>query len=416
MCFPYSVRSSFCSGLWIVAVVLCGARVAHATEVVVKNDSLVDLGTGNVQAGFVAGESASAWLTSPCSGNIVAVQVLWRSVFGDTLPSLEDSISVFNAGTFPTPGAVMTNFGGAPAVLEGPVMTDGPLNEFRFLDENMVFPLRVPITTGQVFVVSFKFLNSTDIFSASVVTDTGCQSGKNSIFAVPGGWLSACAVGITGDFVIRAVVDCGAQPGACCTVGGGCSSMLQADCTAAGGAFNGEGVSCGSITCREACCFLPSGCSNLTVAQCNGATGFHQGPGTTCAGTICFPHGACCSPDGSCANDILDTDCTGAGGTYQGTGSLCANVSCPQPLGACCLQNGNCFDLLNEDCMPIPNSTWLGFGTDCTDANTNGQADDCEPPPPIPTVSQWGTAVLTLLLLAAGTVAYARTFERAPGR
>jgi hypothetical protein len=46
----------------------------------------------------------------------------------------------------------------------------------------------------------------------SVVTDNdGCQAGKNGIFAIPGGWFSSCVLGVSGDFVIRAVVDCEAE-------------------------------------------------------------------------------------------------------------------------------------------------------------------------------------------------------------
>jgi uncharacterized repeat protein (TIGR01451 family) len=46
-----------------------------------------------------------------------------------------------------------------------------------------------------------------------VVRDTdGCQAGRNAIFAelAPGTnvWFSACALGVQGDWVIRAVVDC----------------------------------------------------------------------------------------------------------------------------------------------------------------------------------------------------------------
>ena len=58
--------------------ILLGASVAMGNEVTVKNDSVVGGSQGNVQAGFVTNESAAAWLTSPCDGNIVAVQVLWR--------------------------------------------------------------------------------------------------------------------------------------------------------------------------------------------------------------------------------------------------------------------------------------------------------------------------------------------------
>jgi hypothetical protein len=40
----------------------------------------------------------------------------------------------------------------------------------------------------------------------------GCQAGKNVVYAIPGGWYSACALGVTGDWIVYAVyrqVNCG---------------------------------------------------------------------------------------------------------------------------------------------------------------------------------------------------------------
>jgi hypothetical protein len=263
-------------------------------------------------------------------------------------------------------------------------MTDGALNEYRFLDKNLTQPIMVPVTAGQVFVVSFKFFNDPPPQGPSVVTDTdGCQAGKNGIFAIPPGqWFSSCALGVSGDFVIRAVIDCPEPPGACCLVDGTCvPDQTEDDCDDAGGVFQGGGTNCGTITCPEpegACCFMPSGCLDFTLADCTTASGFWQGAGTTCATTVCFPSGACCLPDGSCDDDVADTDCEAAGGTFQGDGVLCSSVSCPQPSGACCLSNDNCLELSEADCAQIPNSSWAGGGTDCSDGDSSGTADACE--------------------------------------
>ncbi len=335
---PRTSRFSFChpaEALLLAAGILAaGLRPVRAVEVTVKNDSVTDLAGAAVQVGFVAGERGAAWLTAPCTGPIVAVQVLWRSASPTGGLSLEDSITIYNGGTFPVPGPPLV-------VIEGPVMTDGPINEFRFLDENMTNPLNVPVTSGQVFVVSFQFQNTPPGSGPSLVTDVdGCQGGKNGIFAIPPSiWFNACALGVSGDFVIRAVIDC---PG------------------------------------TQACCFLPSGCLNLNAVNCAAAGGFSQGSGTSCATTTCFPTGACCNPDGTCDDAVLDDDCTASGGTFQGDGVLCSGVSCPQPPGACCLSNGNCLELSDADCNVIPNSRWAGFGTDCIDADMNMLADDCE--------------------------------------
>ena len=36
-------------------------------------------GSGNIEAGFVAGESAAAWLTSPCAGNWGTCRPSWKA-------------------------------------------------------------------------------------------------------------------------------------------------------------------------------------------------------------------------------------------------------------------------------------------------------------------------------------------------
>src|SRR5215470_16180012 len=83
--------------------------VARASEVTVQNDTFVSGGPATIEAGFAANESAAVWLTSPCDGDIVAVQIGWLSLSGGTGQTEEDSISIFNGSTFPTPGAALIN-------------------------------------------------------------------------------------------------------------------------------------------------------------------------------------------------------------------------------------------------------------------------------------------------------------------
>jgi hypothetical protein len=195
--------------LFVIAVATgAAASTASAQEVVVQNDSLGAGEQGIIQAGFDPGESAAAWLTSPCDGDIVGVQVFWRSLTGTEPPSVEESITIFEAGSFPVPGTTL-------ATIEGPIMTDAVFNEFRFLDENQTIPLSVPVSNGQTYVVSFKFLNDPDeAVGPSVVNDAdGCQADRNAIDASGLGWFSACLLGVTGDWVIRAIVECSAGSG-----------------------------------------------------------------------------------------------------------------------------------------------------------------------------------------------------------
>jgi uncharacterized repeat protein (TIGR01451 family) len=183
---------------------------AHAVEVVVKNDSLTDFGNAVIVQGFNPSERAGAWLTSPCTGNLRAVQVFWRSPSGGTGQTIHNGIEIYRAATFPEPGMLAEQ-------IIGPVLTDGVLNEFRYLDDNMAIPLIVPVTANETVVVALNFTSVVTAASASVVRDTdGNQSGRNTIYAelTPGNfvWLNSSSLGVLGDWVIRAVVDCAAVP------------------------------------------------------------------------------------------------------------------------------------------------------------------------------------------------------------
>ena len=190
-----------------IVLILSFSLQINAAEVTVKNDSIADNSSGSIQVGFAAGEQAASWLKAPCDGDIVGVQFLWRSLTGGSPVSIEDRIQISEAGNFPEPGLLLDE-------IIGPVLTDGVFNEFRFKDENQVIPLIVPVTTGNEYVVSLSFANSPSDFGPSVVTDAdGCLAGKNGIFAIPPSvWFSSCILGVTGDFAIRAVVECEATP------------------------------------------------------------------------------------------------------------------------------------------------------------------------------------------------------------
>jgi hypothetical protein len=191
-----------------LAALLASSSPGEAAEVVESNDSTAAGIPSTVANLFVVGESTAAWLTASCTGDIVAMQVYWASQFGGQPPQLEQALTLFAAGIFPTPGATL-------ASIPGPTFADGVVNEFRFLDPpvNSV-PLQVPIVSGQGFVVSTQFANQSagNPFASSVTYDQdSCQAGANAVDVIPGGWNDACPLGVTGDWVIRAVIDC-AQP------------------------------------------------------------------------------------------------------------------------------------------------------------------------------------------------------------
>ena len=365
------VRWNGCAaGIVCLMVLVLPAASVRSNEVVVKIDSIVDGSTATICPCFVGGECAAVWLTSPCNGHIVAVQVFWRSLYGGQPQSLEDSITVYAAGTFPTPGAILQN-DVAPynqAFFEGPVLSDGVLNEFRYLDEYNTIRLHVPISSGQQFVVSLKFYNTNNEYPwelPSVVFDAdGCQAQKNTVFAIPGGWTNACDLGVSGDWMIRAVVDCTEPTGACCHANGTCESgKQQSECQVYGDVWT-QGSTCAQVTCtaRGACC-VGGGCLPLaTQANCQGATGVYAGNGTKCSDQVCVA-GACCLATGECVLNF-GVQCTALGGTFRGPGTSCTPNPCPQPTGACCLGQ-ICFpDQTEADCTGAT-GTWVGASTDC---------------------------------------------------
>ncbi len=200
------MHSTISPTLVAAVMVLSLASGASANEVTVQNDSLVNYSTGTIQAGFVVGEKAAAWLTSPCEGNIVAAQVFWRSFAGTSPQIVQDSVEIFRSGSFPVPGDLAQTIG-------GPVLTDGVINEYRYLDENNTIPLSVPVEQDEKFVLALTFAEAPDPTQGpSVVNDNdGIQPDRNAIYAYFGGsyvWFSNSDLGVAGDWVLRAVVNC----------------------------------------------------------------------------------------------------------------------------------------------------------------------------------------------------------------
>lgn len=192
------------STIWL-GFLLGLSQATAASEVTVKNDSLTDFGNAVIVQGFVAGEMAGSWLTSPCDGNLVAVQIFWRSTSGTEPFVIGDSINIYRSGIFPAPGDLALSVG-------GPVMNDNALNEFRYQDENNTLPISVPVASGEAVVVAFEFAEAPQPSDPSVVRDTnGVQPNRNTIYGDIGlgpDWYPASDLGVNGDWVIRAVINC----------------------------------------------------------------------------------------------------------------------------------------------------------------------------------------------------------------
>lgn len=196
-----------------IALVLVVSGSAWAQETVVQNDSATDGSLTTVVPNFIPDDRAAVWLTSPCDGDIVAVLVYWDENAGSGAQLTEYSISLLAPGTFPTPGSVLQNGDGSDAVSLLPTFTVGAFNEFRYLDNQaQTGLLDVPVTTGQTFVASLRFLNQSGAQGPSIVYDhDGCQADKNGFVTEGGLWTDFCTQD-RGDWVIRAVVACEADP------------------------------------------------------------------------------------------------------------------------------------------------------------------------------------------------------------
>ena len=111
--------------------------------------------------------------------------------------------------------------------------------------------------------------------------------------------------------------------GGCCFGDGTCRTLTSADCSNAGGSYQGDGTLCSA--CRGSCCFNNGTCQVLSNPDCNAAGGTYSGNGTNCTSNPCMLPGACCQSDGSCT--ILTNDaCNSAGGTWAGGNTNCGTV------------------------------------------------------------------------------------------
>ncbi len=214
--------------------------------------------------------------------------------------------------------------------------------------------------------------------------------------------------------------------GACCLTGGGCSDGTSADCTMAGGTYQGDCTSCAASACNDLCddaisVAVPSstlgsnvgansdlnpscgaggangsevwyeitGTGNtITVSTCNQDTDFDTEVNifcSTCSDPICVD-----GDDDSCGDPTLASEisfCSDSGETYlvsvggasdfstQGAflleitddGMACMDPPDCTPLAGACCDGTTCSVLSPSACAAIMDAVYLGDGTDCTD-------------------------------------------------
>jgi len=170
------------------------SRAQCATEPTLQNYT----GAGTTACPcFVTGEQAGSIFNAPADHypiEILRVGIGWGSAFGGAPQALEEAVHIYGAG-LPNPGSPIYS-------LDGPLLNDGFINEFN------LEPVSDVVVNSGPFTVTLEFANANagDPFSGTVVHDgNGCQAGKNVVFAIPGGWTSACALGVSGDWLFHVV-------------------------------------------------------------------------------------------------------------------------------------------------------------------------------------------------------------------
>jgi len=263
---------------------LCVAPSFGGDEIVVQIDSLTAGDNSTICPCFAAGEEAAVWLTSPCDGAITGFQIFWRSLLGGEPIALEDSIVVYNGGNFPNPGSIKSE-------LLAPALQDGGLNEFRYTDENQTIPINIPVSANEEFVVSLKFFNNSTISGPSIIfDDSGITPNKNGIRFANGQWNSAESLGVSGDWVIRAIIECeGGLVGSACLQDGSCvDGVTEEQAMLLGGVWGGEGSTCETAPCVGACSIESTGaCVQFDLETCDLVGGDWFGPGTTSCESTC---------------------------------------------------------------------------------------------------------------------------------
>jgi len=197
--------------------------------------------------------------------------------------------------------------------------------------------------------------------------------------------------------------------GACCLPNDACTITTDEVCTNSAGTFHAD-QSCSPL---QACCLPDSTCKMIDPLCCEDVGGTVQGENSGCTAPI-----ACCM-NGLC-EDLDPLCCVLAGGTHHRDLIVCEGDQDGDE------RDGSCGDFCPDD----PNKIFRGFcgcgipeddsdldtvpdcndqcpgEDDLIDENNNGTPDCVDGFEIIPTVSQWGLAILTLLMFITAKLTF----------
>lgn len=185
--------------LWLAALFLVAATTAEAGTCPPLAQLNNHLGGGSVACPcFVPGEEFGAVFAAPAADypiEILKVGIGWGSFSPSGTQTLEQAIHIYD-DDLPNPGTPIFT-------LPGPLMTEGVINDFD------LEPIPGEIIVADSFTVTLEFANLTEnqIFAPTAIHDgsMNCKPGANVILANPEGWLDACGIGLTGNWVVYVI-------------------------------------------------------------------------------------------------------------------------------------------------------------------------------------------------------------------
>ena len=171
---------------------------------------------------------------------------------------------------------------------------------------------------------------------------------------MPIGWLLCAVLLVQADLGSASCSRCQLDGSPCPAGGVACTNTLDP--------FQFGTTECGQVP----------GCGNERFT--NGAATCGVGDFADCA-----PLGACCRPDGSCAEasqNLCEVD-----GFYAGDGTTCGGTVCPVVGGGCCSRfSGSCTPKTEAFCVAFGSfggDFYLGDGTTCSDGACGCCQCDC---------------------------------------
>lgn len=277
--------------LLAVAALLCVGSVAmagvNANGTVLFHYNATATGTDGSYSGYGGLQSCESAIIEAPGDTPGPVPGAWFA-YAAFLPTAHPRVAVITAGLLYDESMVFISTWGKTA--DGELPTTSP-----------AWPLN-----GSGIAVQWDVPRTSTLFEWYWFTGYGYTGGMLCLGPHPtqGGGFTDDSVPATTDpitaygclgFGVPGVLACPTETihqGACCLADGSCIFVLQSECEAQGGTYQGDDVTCNSITCPPpppptgACC-IATECVVLTQQQCVDQGGLYQGDDVPCAPETC---------------------------------------------------------------------------------------------------------------------------------